>query len=234
MTSLNKRVYEMLVRIRVFAQSFPHLFAKGSPAGQLLDEIESAIQKFSVHKTSQASSKGDAKVSTAARALARATLRSQLDAISRTARGLKLGQFWLSRDKSDRSLVEMGHMFASRAEPLKQMFIDSHMAADFIEQLNAAVQKLEKTITDQVFRENTRKAATSAIDETRNDALSALERLDPLLENLLRDDRPALTVWQSARHVERYASPRRIEPDAAPEGPPIPPITNNGAAAAQT
>jgi hypothetical protein len=148
---------------------------------------------------------------------------------------LKLGQFWMSRDKSDRSLLAMGQTFASRAEPLKQAFIDSHMAPDFIERLNAAVENLEKTIKDQVFRENTRMAATSAIDQTRNDALSALERLDPLMENLLRDDPPTFTVWQSARHVERYLSPRprRVESDATEADPSVPPIANTGAAAAQ-
>jgi hypothetical protein len=157
-------------------------------------------------------------------------LRSQLDTISRTAKGLSLAEFWQSRDKSDHSLVEMAHMFASRAEPLKQLFIDSHMAPDFIDKLNAAVENLEKTIMNQVFKEGTRITATSAINEARYAALTALERLNPLMENLLRDDPPALRLWQSARHVERYAVSRRAEPDAAAEDPPI---TNNGAAAAQ-
>jgi hypothetical protein len=239
MTSFNKRVYEMLVRVQVFSTTYPQLFQKGSPTGQLLEEIESAVQTLSAHNASLTSGKWDAKRTTGERALASAILRGQLDTISRTARGLMLGQFWMSRDRSDRSLVEMGQIFGSRAEPLQQAFIDSHMPPDFLEKLNAAVRNLEKTIRDQVLREGARLAASSAIEKTLNSALSTLEGLDPMVENLLRDDPPALTVWQSARHVERYTRSRRVEPDAAAaaeaaaaaaERPPVVPITPTDAA----
>src|SRR5437867_3924503 len=221
MTSYNKRVYEMLVRILVFAKRYQQFFPKGSPAGQLLDEIQSAVDRLSAERTSQATAKGDAKISTADRALARDALRSQLEAISRTAKALGLTGFWLSRDKTDRSLVEMGHRIASRAGTFKQAFIDSHLPADFIDRLQESVEKVEKTILDQVFKEDSRVTATSAIDEARTAALSALQRLNPLMENLLHNDPPSLRLWQTARRVERFSGSRRGEPDAAAEDPPV-------------
>ena len=230
MTSYNKRVYEMLVRILVFANRYQQFFPKGSPSGQSLDEIQGAVDTLSAERTSQATAKGDAKTSTADRALARAVLRSQLEAVSRTAKGLGLPGFWLSRDKTDRSLVEMGHRITSRAESFKQSFIDSHMPADSIEKLRDSVDRFEKTIFDQVFREDSRVTATSAIEGARTAALSALKRLNPLMENLLGDDPPALRLWQSARRVERLSSSRRGKRDPAAEDPPV---TTNDTIAAQ-
>jgi len=87
MTSFNKRVFEMLVRVLVFSKTYPQFFAKGSPAGMLIDEVESIMQKWSAHKTSQTAGEGDAKISTGDRAAARDALKSQLEAISRTAKG---------------------------------------------------------------------------------------------------------------------------------------------------
>ena len=33
--------------------------------------------------------------------------------------------------------------------------------------------------------------------------MAALERLDPIINNLLRNDSPVLAVWQQARRVEK-------------------------------
>ena len=51
------------------------------------------------------------------------------------------------------------------------------------------------------------------MDQARTDALSALDSLDPLMENRLRDDPPTLAVWESARHLERYGVARSVESD---------------------
>ena len=222
----------MLARIGVFAATHTQYFAKDSPAGQLLDEIEGAIGKLSACKTSQTSAREDRKLSTVDRAAARTELRRQLDAISRTARALNLGQFWVPGDKSDRALAEIGQIFATRAEPLKQTFIEGHLLPDFLDSLKAAVQNLEKTMAEQVSRAGVRIAATSGIEQTRNDAMSAVDRLDALMQNVLRDDAPALAVWRSARRVERYARPRRAELASAPAAPSIPPISGTAAPAA--
>src|SRR2546428_144633 len=81
-----------------------------------------------------ATGKGAAKRSAADRAQARKALRSQLEAISRIAKALKLSQFLMPRDKGDIATVDTGQSFAQHAQPLKQLFIDNHLPADFIDQ----------------------------------------------------------------------------------------------------
>ena len=49
MNRFNKRVYEMLNRIVVFTETYPHLFGKDTLPAQLLEKIQAAIQALSGH-----------------------------------------------------------------------------------------------------------------------------------------------------------------------------------------
>ena len=233
MTSFNNRILDMLLRVLVFTQSFPQYFLEGSIARRLIDRLDAAAKKMLEYRKAQHSGKGDSKVSTAERAAAHDTLLSQLNLLSRNAKALNFSQFWLSRDETDKSLVNQAETFIERAEPLKQSFIDRHMAPDFIDQLSAARQNLWKAMSNQTFTQHSRTSATEAISEALDEAMAALAELDPVVENLLQNDRPALAVWQSARHVARYTGSRRAKPDEATEDPSPPPVSDNGAAAAQ-
>jgi hypothetical protein len=111
MTGFNKRVLEMLVRLTVFAAMYPKYFAKDRITGALMDEIIAAVKELSDHNTSQTSGKSAVRVSSQDRVQARANLVTELEAISRTAKGLQLGQFCLTRDRSHRALVALGRSF---------------------------------------------------------------------------------------------------------------------------
>jgi len=232
MTSFNKRVCEMLARVVVFVATYPQLFVKGTFAVELMARVEAAVQKLSGYSASQVSGKGALKRSAVDRAQARQALRDQLEAISRIARGMKLPQFWMPRDRGDGTTVDVGKAFATHAEPLEQLFVANHLPEDFIDRLNVAVENLEGAIKGQTASKTNRQAATAAIDQTRSDALAALQRLDPILENLLRNDPPTLAGWESTRHIERYAISKHEE--GTPETPPpVPPGTNANAGGAQ-
>jgi hypothetical protein len=84
------------------------------------------------------------------------------------------------------------------------------------------------------------------LEQARTDALAALQRLDPIMANVLRNDPTTLAVWESARHVERYGvskpaekkDEQKVEAEKVEEKPPvtqppIPPQTTNVAEAAQ-
>lgn len=223
MKAFSRRVSEMLERVLVFAGTYPHYFEAGSIAAELIEEIGSAVGKLSINAQMQTSGKTDVLVSSGERAVARAALRRQLEVISRTARGLKLKNFWLPRDRSDGTLIEVGRMFAERAEAVKPLFVQGGLPADFIAALVAATGDLQNTIKHQTHSTGRRVSATAAIEHAQNDALSALMRLDPIIENLLRNDAPTLAVWESARHVERLASAKPLKKDASSSAPPAPP-----------
>jgi len=61
-------------------------------------------------------------------------------------------------------------------------------------------------------------SATAAIEKTQSNAIAALQRLDPMMENLLRDDPPTLAVWNSCRHVERINVAKTVDSEGSPPG----------------
>ena len=63
MTNLNKRVFEMLVRVLEFWTTYRELIGKGSRADQLFEEIDAAFQKLSAASRSQAFGKNSVRVS---------------------------------------------------------------------------------------------------------------------------------------------------------------------------
>jgi hypothetical protein len=160
-----------------------------------------------------------------AREKARKVLRGQLEAINRTARGLRLDDFWIPRQKSDPAIIRVARMFLEQLESHKQKFLESRMPGDFIDKLKVAADDLERKMNDQTFSKAARLQAAVAIENTRMEALEALQRLDPVMLNLLEHDPVTLAVWQTARRVERYSrsgrgkEPALFPPPLAPEPP---------------
>ena len=105
MNRFNKRVLEMLNRITVFAVTYPDLFGKDTLPAQLLEKIRAAVQALSGHAVSQASGMGAVRRSSITRVAARGVLRSQIEAISQTARAQGLPEFWMPRNRGDNSLA---------------------------------------------------------------------------------------------------------------------------------
>jgi hypothetical protein len=209
MTDYSKRVFEAIVRVLVFRTAHPELFPKDSQADQLLQKVEAISRIISSQSTSQASGKNDVRISADVRTNARENLRKDLESITRTAASMGLKQFFMPRDRSDRSYTDVGRIFAMNAEPLKQDFIANHMPEDFIERLKAGIENIERSIEQQAASKGARKVATTALTNARTEAIAVLARLDPVMDNLLRDNTPIKAAWDAARHVEKAASGKK-------------------------
>jgi hypothetical protein len=215
MTNRNKRIYEMLVRVLVFRSTYSNLIAKGSTEDKLFDELEAAHNKLSQHATLQASGKSAGRLSSSERQAAREDLRTALDILCRTAASMGLKQFFLPHDKGDRSLANVGRVFLPLLEPLKKEFLDNHLPEDFIEKLKSAVEKIESSITQQAVTTGAHVSATTGIASAQAKALAALNRLDPIIENLLRGNETVKAVWDGARRVEKVSSTKSASPPEA-------------------
>jgi hypothetical protein len=55
MTSFNKRVLDMVVRVNGFPTNHPDVIKQSSPAGQLLSQVEAAYKRICEEGTSQTS-----------------------------------------------------------------------------------------------------------------------------------------------------------------------------------
>ncbi len=237
MTDYSKRVFEMLVRILVFRSAHRDLIGKDTQADQLFEKVDAAFKTISAQSTLQASGKNAVRLSSRERTIVRDELRKDLEAVSHTAASMGIKEFFMPRDKGDRAIADVARIFAKLAEPLKKEFIANHMPEDFIDRLRAGVEGIERSIEQQAASKGERKAATTAIATAGAEALGVLTRLDPIMDNLLRDDPPLKSVWNAARRVERAAvlkkSPEKqgtLSPSVPP--PSSPPITMAGATTA--
>jgi hypothetical protein len=221
MTDYSKRIFEMMVRVLVFRSAHPELFPKDSQAEQLLQKVEAIARSTSSQSTTQTSVKNDVRLCAGVRSSVREKLRTDLESVSRTAASMGLKQFFMPRDRGDRTIADVARIFAAAAEPLKQQFIANHMPEDFVERLKAGVENIERSIEQQAASKSARKVATTALTNARTEALTALARLDPIMDNLLRDNAPIKAAWDAARRVEKAATGKKPA-----ETPPATPAEN--------
>ena len=164
-------------------------------------------------------------------------MRQVLESLCRTAAVIGVKGFFMPRNRGDQAIAEAAGIYAEQAEPLKQAFIDHRMPADFILHLKAGAQALGQSVKKQASSKSARKSATTAIDEARVEAIAALQRVEPIMENILGDNLPLLSAWASARRVQKPAGPAksaRKEESNAPS-PPTPslPETSSISASAE-
>ena len=79
MTNYNKRVFEMLVRVLVFRSTIKDLIEGDSHVNQLLQQVETALNKLKTFSTLQTSGENDVRLSSEERISAREGLREHLE-----------------------------------------------------------------------------------------------------------------------------------------------------------
>jgi hypothetical protein len=222
MNMLVTRRLEMLVRVRDFGAAHRDLFPASTLGGKMFVTVGSAVTALSEQAASQLSGRGTARGGASSKAVARAALRDSLDAISRTARALALDnpglddKFRLPRSQADQALLSAGRAFAHDARPLAKEFIAHDMPTNFLTELNADLQEFEQAIREHAVGKDTHIAARAGIDTAMEAGLTAVQRLDAIVANRLREDPTTVAVWDSARHVERTARTKNAAPTPLP------------------
>jgi hypothetical protein len=140
------------------------------------------------------------------------------------------GKFRLAHSHGDQRLIAAARGFALDAAPLAEQFVAHDMPATFLADLDAAIGAFEKAIADHSTTNENNLAAKQAIEVALKAGTAAVLRLDAIVFNRLGNDREALVMWRSARHVSRLGvSGGRSTPPAAD---PVPtPVTATPTAA---
>ena len=127
MNAMERRQYEMLVRVRDFGDNYGHLFPASSVARQNFAAVTAAVRELDAqevtHMAASVSARADRKTA------ARDVLLARLLAISQTARVIARetpgveGDFQMPNPSTDRMLVTAGRKFARDAKPLGSQFV---------------------------------------------------------------------------------------------------------------
>ena len=210
------RRHQMFVRVRDFGQAHASDFTEQSLAKLHFDGLTALISNLDNHAAAESSGHGEARQGTESRAQARAALRDDLDAISRTARavgedvpGLE-DKFRMPRGNNDQHLLNAARAFKTDATPLQTQFVAHEMPAGFLDELQDHIDALEAAISNQASGIGNHVAAGAAIDDTIDRGVEFVRKLDVIVRNKYADNPATLAEWTSVSHTER--APRRAPP----------------------
>jgi hypothetical protein len=210
MRDVERRRFEMFVRVRDFGATLAASFAAGSRGSELFATLDGVVEELETQAAAQSSGASAGAQGTVSRAEAREELREDLEAISHTARAIPFDtpglqeRFRLPRgNRNDQQLLTTARAFASDAAPHKAEFIRHEMPANFLEDLDADIEAFESAITDQNRNRVARVSATEAIDAAITRGVEAVRQLDAIVRNKFRNDAATLAAWTSASHTER-------------------------------
>jgi hypothetical protein len=159
------------------------------------------------------------------KAVARANLFEDIEAISRTAKAMALDtpgledKFRLPRSPNDAALLHTARAYLSDAQPLKPEFLKFAMPDDFLEDLQADIAAFETASSTKNSATANHLSATAGIDESLAKGLKAVRQLKAVVKNKYRNNPAKLSVWASVSHVERASGKPEVE---LPPGPPNP------------
>jgi hypothetical protein len=224
MKDTETRSLDMFLRVRQYGVDHAASFPAGSRGSEVLAELNNVITELEGHAAAQASSKRASRESTTMKSAARAALREDLEAISRTARAMALtipgmnDKFRLPFNAGDQAWLAAARSFATDAEPLKAEFVRRGLPEDLLEDLNADVEAFEEAINRKAQKTGARVAATVSIDEATERGINGVRELNAIVRNVFRNDPATLAEWTSASHTER--PPRRARAETSPTTPP--------------
>jgi hypothetical protein len=215
------RKYQMLARVREFGISHAAAFPPGTMAAHLLAEVETAVQRLSIHSVAQATGTGIVREGAANRRKLREALRDDLEAMMRTARDMSdrlpniVAKFRTPPRGRDQALLDTALAFAAEATPLKAEFAQHELGEAFFAKLEADIAAFDAVFTAQMRGRETRVAATAAIADALASGMRAARKLGTIVKNKFAGDPVTLQAWASASRIQRSRSARAPQPESA-------------------
>jgi len=213
MNAIERRRYEMLVRVRNFSDTHGHLFPASSVARQSFAAVAAAIAELDGQSVTR--SAASAAMLAEPKRIAREALLARLQAIGRTARVLAEDmpgldqQFHVSAEAADHRLLTTGRRFVRSIEPFSSQCLAHGMPVTFVADLHALVDAFDRALHDCARGRGARRAADANTRAALSRGSAAVRRLDAIVINHLSDDAVTRTVWEGVRRIGYPARVRR-------------------------
>ena len=99
--------------------------------------------------------------------------------------------------------------------------------------LKSDIDAFEAAVTERKHSIETRVKARSALKSLIERGMKAVEQLDIIVKNKYAHDKPSLSAWESAGHLERAGGKSTGDPTTDQEKTDIPNSMTSGASAAK-
>lgn len=217
MHDLERRRYNMLVRVRDYITANLPDFAGNAVLTENLNLLNSVIAELEASLAKQSS--GVTKLHTGNKSSARSELHSTLRLFNITAQSIAVDNpsiietFRMPRGDNDRQLLAKARSFLTEANPIKGQFIAFGLAENQFDKLENDITIFETATTEQGKSLTNRVGATATIDNSIDNGLKAVKRINSVVQNRYADNPAKLAEWTSASHIEKT-------PKKKPEIPP--------------
>ncbi len=216
MNDKQRREFERGRRTSAHVISNTEDFPSDGKAAELAARVAAELATLSTLDVAKATSLSKRQQGSTGRRDVRESLRAQVKAMRETAKVIGLdhpevkGSFERSStDNSDRTLIADARAAVQTAPPLKALFIEYGLEADFIEKMTENAASLERYMSLQAEGVGARVNATASINQTLKSVDELIAKLDVIVRNKHRNDPAKLAAWESAHHLERAARTKR-------------------------
>lgn len=229
MNDEQRRHQERLVRVRDHADNLADPFPATSRGGLALAAIKQIINEAESLDAARVSNTSAARQATSMRKDARVALRAQITALNKTGRAISLDHPEF-KDKfrtpatnlNDQDLLALARSLLQEVTPIKALFIEYDMPADFLETLAASINRFDEAINQQNTGMGGRSQSSTGIDAAHARSNAELEKLNAAMINKYANDPAALAAWKIAYNIE---TPQRAPRKAGVNNPPATPQT---------
>lgn len=219
MNDSQRRQLDRGQRVREFALAAAAAFPAGSRAAVLIAAHGEAITQAEQFGGKQASAHLDWQEATEELRTAIKSLKELMRAISQTARAINkqfpgiADQFKMPRS-SDQNVVNYANGYIEAATPIATEFTSRGMAASFLADLQAAIDKVEAAESHQSNALANKTSATANLRAALKQEEEIVRELRAIVRNTFRNDPGKLAAWESASRVEK--APKKAKKEAAP------------------
>jgi hypothetical protein len=216
MTGIERRQFEMIVRVRNFGNTNQALFSSSPVAQQTFAAVSTAIDDLGATDMRKMSASVSARAGR--KKAARQALIDVLQKACQLARNLRaegraMPAFDLPASKSALALLTAGRQCAVDAIPFEAEFTGHGMSPQFIA---ATTSAFEAAVNDQGMSRTEHVAAKAKIHDLLQAAIRGVRRLDLIVANDLGRDNVVQAQWKQLRRLEDPRGPRGA---AEPETP---------------
>jgi hypothetical protein len=222
MTGIERRKFEMLVRVRNFGNTHAELFAALPVAQQTFAAVGTTIRQLTIANMNKMSASSAARA--APKKAARKALTGLLQRAAQLARNLRADGhtapgFDFPGSKDGVSLLTAGRQFAVDAAAFEAEFSGHGMSP---RQITATTDAFETATGERATARTQHVAAKARIHELLGAAIRRVERLDLIIKNDLGNNYVVQAEWTQLRRREDPRGSRNGGGASAPVAPVAP------------
>ena len=218
MNDSDSRIHQMAIRSREFMAQSISDFAAAGVARTKFARLQTGIINFEQKAAAHGTGISEARQGTKGVSEARDALEDKLDLMRGIAKVMGLAdKFPRPQKGNDDSLLQTADIYATHAAPLTAEFIAHEMPADFLTELADEKAALQAALAERANAVGDHISAREELDNARDDIVTTVRELDPMVKVRYANDPGKLAEWAAASHIERPAKKAK-----AGEAPPTP------------